>query len=361
MVILKKNIFSESRKITSIFKDENVFDISYFPENINSRDAQIKDIKYTLEPIIYNKKAQSILIYGPPGTGKTLVARYVLNHLVNYTSKVKYIYINGISENSRHAVLHKIGLIFDVLLPRRGLAVDEIIVRIKEGLSKSLFTPIIIIDEIDHINKNDCSSLLYDLSRISEDTKYFCLLLITNNKSFLIDLDNKTQSSLFLASIPFPRYSPKELKQILKERVDFGLIKEALSEDLLGYISGFAAKRGGDARIGIDLLYKSAKLSEQEGLLKISKQKLLDATKIIDSIKFSEKKEFLSEEQIAFLKSIEDGMTTSILYKKKIFPERTARRYLSSFEKLNILRFEDANVGKGRVRKIFLNFDKDLI
>jgi archaeal cell division control protein 6 len=359
--ILKKNIFSDSRKISSIFKDESVFDIGYFPDEVKSRDVQIKDIKYSLEPIIYNKKTQSLLIYGPPGTGKTLVTIFVLNHLVNYTSKVKYIYVNGISENTRHAVLHKIGLIFNVLLPRRGLAVDEIIVRIKEGLSKSLFTPIIVIDEIDHINKEDSSLLLYDLSRISENTKYFCLILITNNKNFLIDLDNKTQSSLFLTTIPFSRYSPKELKEILKERADYGLLKDSLSEDLLGYVAGFAAKRGGDARIGIDLLYKSAKLSEQKGLLKITKENLLAATKIIDSIKFSEKREILSEDQISLLKAIEDGMLTSMLYSKKILPERTVRRYLSIFEKLNLLRLEEINSGKGRTRKIFLNFDKDLI
>ncbi len=358
---MKKNIFSDSSKIKSIFKDENIFDISYFPEEIYARDSQIKDIKHNLDPLIRKKKTQNLLICGPPGTGKTLVTKYVLNHLTGYTSNAKHTYINAIEHNTRYSVLHKISLIFDVFLPRRGLSITEVIERIKEGLSKSPFIPVVVVDEIDQIPSNDCSNLLYDLSRIVENNNYFCFILITNNKNFFLELDARTQSSLFLNNISFPRYSPKDLKDILSDRVNYGLLDDALSKDLLGYIAGFSAKRGGDARVGIDLLYKSAKLAEKQGSLTISKENVLEASKLIDVVKFSEKKKSLSDDHLLLLKKLEDSMLTSDLYNKNVFPERTVRRYLSIFEKLNIIRIEEINSGKGRSRKIFLNFEKDLL
>jgi len=358
---LKKNIFADSKKINTLFKDESVFDIDYCPEEIHARERETSEIKHLLSPLITKKKAQDVLIYGPPGTGKTLVTKFILNHLISYSSNIKFLYINAISDKTKHSILHKIALLFDIVLPRRGLAVDEIFQRIKESLSKASFTPIIVIDEIDQISSDACSEILYDLSRVSENKNRFCLILITNNKNFFLNLDARTQSSLFLNNVPFSRYSPKQLKEILKERVEYGLIKDVISDDFIGYVAGFSAKRGGDARIAIDLLYKSAKLSEKQGSLKISKKNLLEAAKLIDSIKFSEKKSFLSEEQMVFLKNIEDGMLTSELYKKQIVSERSARRYLSLFEKQNILRIEEINTGKGRKRKIFLNFEKDLL
>jgi archaeal cell division control protein 6 len=359
-VILKKNIFCDSSITNSLFKDENIFDISYFPENVFSRDKQIKEIKYLLEPLTHNKKTQNIIISGPPGTGKTLVTNYVLSHLVEYSSKVKYKYLNAISDNSKHSILYKIATMFDIFLPRRGLAVDEILDKIKEGLSKSSFLPVVVIDEIDQLTKDGCSSLLYDLSRVVENNKSFCLILITNNIDFFLNLDQRTQSSLFLNNITFPKYTPLELKAILSDRVKYGFIDNVISEDLLGYVCGFAAKRGGDARVGIDFLYKSVKLCEQKGLLKITKEILLEASKLIDTIKFKQRKNVLSEEQLSILKNIEDGMLTSKLYEKKFASDRTVRRHLLVFEKLNLIRLETFVKGRGRSRKIFLNFNKDL-
>jgi archaeal cell division control protein 6 len=360
---LKKNIFSNVKNIDqSIFVNESVFYPDYTPENIFSRDQEITELTLSLKPLTLNKRTNNFLIYGPPGTGKTLTSNFILNELSEYSIKVKFIYINCIQENTRFSIMSNIVSFFGGIMPRRGLAVDELWTRIKELFKKSSFMPVIILDEIDKLNINDASSLLYDLSRFSANSKYFTLFLITNNKSFISNLDLRTQSSLFLKDLEFKKYTSQDLKKILKERIKYGLVEDAISEDLIGYISGYAAVRGGDARIAIDLLYKSAKESEKKGFLKISKEILLSSSSQIDSIKLNEKLSSLSKEERKVLSSLKEDMQTTKVYSLfKNISERTIRRYILKFEKLGFISLKQIKEGKGNVREISLNFNQELL
>jgi cell division control protein 6 len=360
---MKKNIFSEKNDIEGkpIFKDESVFYPDYFPQSIPCREAQIKELTFLLKPLLVQKKANNVLISGPPGTGKTLSTNFVLKELCEYTKKVRFTYINVIKENTRVAVLSKIVSFFGGVLPRRGLAVDEIISRTQELFSKADFSPIIILDEIDKMDKDETSKLLYDLSRFNVGKRYFTLILITNYRASIQELDNRTQSTLFLSDIEFLRYKPLEIKGILKERIEFGLVPGSISEDLIGYVSGFAAGRGGDARIAIDLIYKAGKNSEKVGQSEITKEILLSSARLVDAVKFSEKIKYLSPEEYDVLLAIDEGINVSSLYTKFDLSERTIRRYLDNLEKLELIKIESYWTGKGEKRRISLRVDPELL
>jgi archaeal cell division control protein 6 len=362
MTTFKKNIFSQinNKDQESIFINENVFYPEYFPENISSRDSQIKELSGSLKALLSNKRSNNFLIHGPPGTGKTLVSNFVLKELSDYSLKVKYIYINCIQENTKFSVYSKIISLFGGFFPRRGLASDEVFSRIKELFTKSDIYPVIILDEIDKINFSDLSDMLYSLSRFSSKNKYFTLILITNNKLFINDLDLRTQSSLFLQDLEFKKYTSLELKNILKERIKYGLLKDSITDDLIGYISGFASIRGGDARIAIDLLYRAAKESEKKGFLEIKKDILLKNSELVNSIKLKEKISSLSKEEFLFLKSLKDKQKTNQLEENvKNISQRSVRRYLLKFEKLGIISLEKISNYRGTVRIINLNYNKE--
>jgi len=362
---LKKNIFVKdySDSINSIFKDESVFYPSYLPEDIRARDKEIQEISYNLRPLSENKKARNSLIFGPPGTGKTLISKFVIKQLSEFTQKAKAVYINAIEYNTRFAVYCKLLTLYNSPLPRRGLGIDELISRIKEEMSKTDFIPLVVIDEVDKLEKSEISSILYDLSRIEVSKRYFSLILITNHKGFIFSLDPRVQSSLFLSEIEFKKYSPQELKEILKERIEYGLIPKAISEDMVGYITGYAAKNGGDARIAIDILYKSAKTAEKKGSLKIDKEIILESEKLIDAVKFCEKLNFIEPIEKEILKNIpEQGIDSGELYTK--FPkdsDRTIRRHLEVLEKIGLIKTTENNSQKGKTRKIKLTFNKELL
>ena len=362
---MKKNIFVKDFSDTtiSIFKDESVFYPSYLPEDIKARDKEIQELSYNLRPISENKKARNILIFGPPGTGKTLTSKFVIKQLSEFTQKARSIYINAIEDNTRFALYCKLLSLYNSPLPRRGLGIDELISRVKEELGKNDFIPVIIIDEVDKLERSEISTILYDLSRIEVSKKYFALILITNHKEFILSLDPRVQSSLFLTEIEFKRYSPQELKEILRERIEYGLIPNAISEDLIGYITGYAAKNGGDARIAIDIIYKSAKLSEKKGNLKIDKETILESEKLIDAVKLCEKLNYLVQIEKDILKAIpEDGTDSGNLYSS--FPkesDRTIRRHLATLKKVGLIKISEIATQKGKTRKIELTFSKELL
>jgi len=360
---MKKNIFSgmNNKEEKPIFKDETIFYPDYIPEQILAREAQLKELTYRLKPLLSQKKASNILIYGPPGTGKTLTSIYVLKQLCEYTTKTRYIYFNIIKDNTRYAILSGLVSFFGDALPRRGLAIDEILSRLNEFFSKSDFFPVVILDEIDKMDIDDSSKLLYDLTRFSFNNKYFTVILITNYKSCILDLDKRTQSSLFLSEIEYPKYKPTEIKDILKERISYGLVPGSINDDLIGYISGFAAARGGDARIAIDLIYKAGKETEKIGLGEITREILLDSAKLVDSQKLSEKVKYLSKEECEVLQAIDDGIVTTDLYSKLKFSERTIRRYLETLEKLELIKIDSYRSGKAEKRRVSLRMDPELL
>lgn len=360
----KQNIFErKTAKAESIFKDEQVFYPHYMPENIKSRDTEIQEISYSLKPILENKRNRNLLIYGSPGTGKTLTSNYVLKQLTEYTQKAKYLYINAIEDNTRFAVYSKILMsLYSVPIPRRGLGIDELLNRLKEELTKSIFYPILIIDEVDKLSKEEISYILYDLSRIEVNHKYFTLVLITNHKDFLASLDSRTQSTLFLNDLEFKKYSPQELKEILVERVEFGLIKNAISTDLIGYITGYAAKNGGDARIAIDLLYKSAKTADKCGQITITKEIIIDSARLIDSVKLLEKLNYIDAKQKEILELIpEEGIETGQFYELFNDSDRTIRRHLEVLENIGLINISPIENFRGKKRLVELTFNKELL
>lgn len=61
-----------------ILIDESLFDETFIPERLVSREGQIKEIARCLNPIRSGKSARNLFIYDPPGTGKTSVCKWIL-------------------------------------------------------------------------------------------------------------------------------------------------------------------------------------------------------------------------------------------------------------------------------------------
>ncbi len=55
----------------TLFKDSDVFEISYVPEAFLYREAQMESIRDAIAPGIEGKQPQNLICVGPPGTGKT--------------------------------------------------------------------------------------------------------------------------------------------------------------------------------------------------------------------------------------------------------------------------------------------------
>ena len=75
-------------------------------------------------------------------------------------------------------------------------------------------------------------------------------------------LDSPSVPSLGRNSITFPPYSKEQLFDIVNSRAEIGLRGETYSDELIDVIADFSEEYG-DARFAIELLWRSAKIADQ--------------------------------------------------------------------------------------------------
>jgi len=203
---------------------------------------------------------------------------------------------------------------------------------------------IVCLDEIDLLKD---AEILYVLARNS------CgLVLISNQAHALSNVDNRIASSLFLQEVEFKPYNKEEILEILKERANFGLRPDSITNNLLSIVSGIS---GGDARVGLQTLKIAAKDAESKDLEKISMQEIKSAIKCARKYKLSYLLGKLNERQkmiyeiLQKSREIGSGKLLEECNKstKEKIPERSYRSYMQRMEELGLVR----EIGSKRGRK----------
>ena len=342
----------------SVFRNEEVFNPEFQPGEVMGREAETREIVLNLKPVASRRRPTNTILYGPPGTGKTCCARFVLGELQEYTRRTLPIYINCWRYPTRFAVLSRIAEAFDVILPRRGIGMDELMARLVEFVKKSDRIPIVVLDEADAVVGEE-EGIFYDLLRMGEtEGLVFGVIVITNREDVLAKLDRRIKSSLMQGSVEFKKYTPLQLRNILEERAKQGLAPGALDGEVVGVCAGFAAKNGGDARIGITLLWLAGREAEKAGKDRIG---LEDAEKAKEKVlaQIRERRDELldgTDEKIIALLG-EGELRSGELYGKLGMNERTVRLHLSKLESMGLLEAEVLNTKEGRTRVLRLKGD----
>jgi len=80
----------------SLFKNKNILQLNYSPEDIPHRDKEIEQVASILAPALLGQKTSNLFIYGRTGTGKTLSVQHVANELMKRVkhSKLRIDYLN---------------------------------------------------------------------------------------------------------------------------------------------------------------------------------------------------------------------------------------------------------------------------
>ncbi|HQT45549.1 MAG TPA: AAA family ATPase, partial [Candidatus Micrarchaeota archaeon] len=265
------NIFrevSQSGSDGGIFRNEDALMPNYLPDSVLHRQREISEIAYALRNIPKGKKPENMLLTGPTGTGKTTCARHVLRELSDYTQRAVPIYVNCWEYSTRFSILNLVVTKLGEILPRRGIAVDEIVDRISQICKLENKVPVLVLDEIDRllISAHGEEKLLYDIARSSENFGVnFGLIGITNNESFQSLLDPRVKSSLSFVHMKVDRYSPSQLKDILRARADIAFSPSSIDSEVVPVCAAMGAKYGGDARVSITTPWKAGRHAEKSG------------------------------------------------------------------------------------------------
>lgn len=281
----------------SIFINKKVLQNDYIPETIQHRDEQIKTVASILAPCLKLEKPSNLFIYGKVGTGKTLTIKYVTNQLKELASQkeinLKIFYINCKLKkiaDTEYRLLVQLAYELGKSIPPTGLPTDEVYKIFFNIIEQKQQLILIILDEIDQLIKRNGDSILYNLTRINSELKksQISIIGISNNLTFIDDIDQRVKSSLSEEEIIFPPYNALQLQNILRNRCKKAFKENILEQGLIEKCAAFTARDHGDARRAIELLRVAGELAERNNEKKILIKHLDEAEEKIERDRFTD-------------------------------------------------------------------------
>ncbi len=306
MVVKLDDIFKSFDK-NSIFEDKSILQANYKPSEILHREEQIRQIASILAPILRGEKASNLFLYGKTGTGKTLSIQYVKDELLKRVKKendfkLKIEYLNcklkKVSD-TEYRILAELIKKLGGKVPNTGLPTQAVYSQFIDMIDSESQLVVLILDEIDQAVKKMSSDFLYNLTRINSELSktQICFVGVSNNITFLDEIDPRVRSSLSEEEVVFPPYNALQLREILNARANEAFKKGIVGEGVIAKCAAFAAREHGDARRALDLLRVAGELAERENSKKILLKHIDEANtkiendKILDIIR-SEPKQF---------------------------------------------------------------------
>lgn len=262
----------------SIIQKYQPLDVNKVPDELVNRNLQREELGRCIEPLLQDseRKPQNVLLHGPPGSGKTAMAEYVVSQLKK-RMHVEDMQVNCFSSKTRFDILYQL-LDKKLSVPRQGTSTEAVKDKLDEKIKSN--DAVIFIDEVDQIQSED---VLYDVLRYVDVP----LVMTANDPQTFAYFEDRIQSRLTdRTNIHMPRYTEKELLDILSLRADKALEKNTYTTDNLELI---AEKAEGDARKAINTLKNAA----QNTGTQLRKEIILDAvdtaekqdpTKSLDSL-----------------------------------------------------------------------------
>lgn len=373
-----------------IFNNKSILQNNYQPEDIPHRSKQIKQIASILAPVLRGERTSNLFLYGKTGTGKTLSIQYVKEELLKREKKdadfkLKIEYLNcklkKVSD-TEYRILAELIKKFGGEIPATGLPTQAVYDKFIETIDSEKQLIVLILDEIDQTTKKISNDFLYNLTRLNPELSksQICIVGISNNLTFLDELDPRVKSSLSEEEIVFPPYNAIQLQEILTKRASDAFKEGIIEEGVIAKCAALAAREHGDARRALDLLRIAGELAERDNSKRIflkyidEANEKIERDKILDVIR-SEPKQFqvvlnsiiqLSE------KEPESHLFTGEVYsfyrdscvknKLEILTQRRVSDIIQEFDMLGIITVNVISKGRGgRMREIKLAISKDII
>lgn len=388
MTVKLDKIFDSFSK-EGIFSDKTILQTNYTPETIPHRDKEIEQVASILAPALRGERTSNLFLYGKTGTGKTLSVQFVRDEMVKRAQaagvKLRIEYINcklkKVSD-TEYRILAEFIKKLGGEVPATGLPTDAVYNKFLELVDGEKQVILLILDEVDQAVKKISDNFLYNLTRLNTELSkaQISLVGISNDLTFLDNLDPRVRSSLSEEEVIFAPYNALQLQDILKERADKAFKKGTVDSGVISKCAAFAAREHGDARRALDLLRIAGELSERDGNNKIKLEHIdkanekIEKEKILDII-MTEPKQFqltlLSIIQLTESQKIDKIFTGDIynIYQElcqktgtEILTQRRVSDIIAEFDMLGLITATVISKGRyGRTREIKLAIPSQLM
>jgi len=300
----------------SLFENKSVLQVRHTPESIPHRDKQIKSIASILASVLRGDRPSNLFVYGKTGTGKTLSVQYVQDEIIKKAKElneelkkkggevieVNFEYLNCKLKkvaDTEYRVLAALIRQLGGKIPSTGLPTDQVWAKFIELVDSKKQLVIFVFDEVDQMIKKMDDNFLYSFTRLNQELSkaQISLIGISNEVTFLDNIDPRVRSSLGEEEFIFHPYNAIQLQDILNERCAEAFKEGVVADGVVAKCAAYAAREHGDARRALDLLRIAGELSERDGKVDISEEYIdlanmkIEKDKILDIIE-GEPKQF---------------------------------------------------------------------
>jgi len=260
----------------SVFRDETKLDINYVPRRLPHREHELGLLRGFLGFALKSpgRMAQRVIITGDVGTGKTALSHRFGADIGHEAStrgiNLRYVHVNCREYGgSLFLILQHVVSVFHPNFPKRGYSAEELLRTLMQILDEENACIILSLDEFESLVKREGSEAVYKLTRLQETRQNkpqrLSLVCILRNLDTVKQLDASTRSTLQSNIISLDRYAKQQLVDILNDRVSLAFEPLAVPEGTVTLIAELAFSESGNARFGIELLWRAGKYADAEG------------------------------------------------------------------------------------------------
>lgn len=376
----------------TIFKDKSYLQTHHKPESVPHRGDQIKQVASILAPVLRGERTSNLFVYGNTGTGKTLSILYVKDALEKRMQKsdkndfdLRIEYLNCKLKQVADTEYRILAALIEQMggsVPATGLPTQEVYSRFINLIDSKKQVIVLILDEIDQIINKISNNFLYSLTRLNSELSksQISIVGISNDLTFLDNVDPRVKSSLSEEELVFPPYNALQIQDILNKRVIHAFKEDILDSGVVPKCAAYAARESGDARRALDLIRVAGELAEREGAKRISvvhideAKNKIERDKILEVIK-NHPKQFqivlFSIMQISEKKNNESYFTGDVYnnyiklcntFKMEPLTQRRVGDIIQEFDMLGIINVRVISKGRGgRMREIRLAISPNVL
>lgn len=359
----------------TLFRDPLVFEIDFVPDEFRFREEQLSALSFQIQPALRGARPMNSLCRGPPGTGKTTSIRKLFDEIEENTKKIACVHVNCKIDNTRYAILAKVYKRLAGHQPQpTGTSFKQVYDAVCRLLQKEDLTLIICLDDANYLlYENEINNTLYPLLRAHEEYESVRVGVIVIFSDMDVDFQKvfeiRVASVLRPTEVFFSPYSAAEVEEILRMRVGQGFYPGVLSEEMLQLVVD-QTMRGGDLRVGIDLLKRAGLLAERDARRFVCRDDICRAYEVSERFHLVSLIRSLRDDEKTVLRVIasmsegESGMSAGEVHtrvKEEMGIGYT--RYYEIVRKLDTIRLInlDYKAGRGRTREIGLRFAPGMV